>query len=250
MSDAPIRLNTEISPKQKKTIPKFALYLLMLAGVFLLEIILRWIFDMFQKQDVFSLALKSYQNSYFSFTPYFTVVQDLGSEYSGNTSSAFRFLISLLIGVPAYGLVLLITGYTKSLEAHKQRITGVAWYAILCLCLFTAFFIPNKKTIFDKEARELVITSRDYFVIPHTTRIPFNEVSEIQYEYSSAYYFSGRVYDLYLKYFITYQGKKIVLADRYLGYTTKLPIGKNFTPKDEMEKEAEEMTAIMNQQLH
>ena len=244
-----LKPDKETAEKNRKGCGIMLLKLLaFIAGVYILEIILRYVFNAFQEEDVFLAAMRPYQNSYFSFNPYFTTTQDLGNEYSGDVSAAFRFLVALVLSFIIYSVLAIILAYTKPLKPHEDRIRNTLFYFMIAFCLIIAFFVPQKKVTFDRQKKEMSVTIHKMFVIPETVTIPFSAVPEIRYEYSSDDDLHGELDHVFLRYYIQLEENKIILADRDLYYEIVTPSkGEKWKPTRKIEKEAKETAALLNQ---
>lgn len=168
--------------KKKSGCGKFIFWIIgCFAAMFLLEILLNWIFTMIYPPDELAKSLVPFQNHFHAFTSYFVTSEDLTSEFTNDVVATARMITYSIVAVLGSFVVSAFLYMIPKARKLLDNVVYILFIPTVALAVAYSLFFPPTKTVFDKQAKEIIITQHSWIFIPKTEHIPFDQITKIDH---------------------------------------------------------------------
>ena len=151
-----------------------------IASVYLLEWILSYWFQNTAK-DAVAVALKPFQNHYFSVSSHFVTTEGLANEFSNDTTAAGRTFAFLIPAIVVWVVMAVLLYLIKPLRKKYSVIIMAVALMIMAIAVYSAFFVPPRKVSFSE--KEMVVEDARWMVLRKSVLISHDAIDRFEYDY-------------------------------------------------------------------
>jgi hypothetical protein len=227
----------------KKT--KAGCCLIYIVGIIIVLYAAQWLFQIIfygTDPDEIALALRPYQNHYFSFSKYFITTEGAAGEFTDDITGIGRMIGPCMIGFIIWLLVAIPMTLIKPLKKIGGYVILLVTLVILVAAAYTAFFAPPRKTTFNEnevtvEYTDDILLTFHYPVEP-TVHLKFADIERFEFDFMTP---KHKHFDqFYVQFFMVVDSKRFLIGENQV-----TPDDKTYTPNEAQKIEAQKIVDVL-----